>query len=289
MYISPYSAKSFILNYTKRQNADPQRRTPAQTLSGSGAKELPVIPIDKSLSNNIFTEPTKIYGKNSNGISYEALSDMYAERLIENGFQYGESTVEKKVDIVNTMAFIDAVKRTRVPLKAKELDGLFKENGITFEEGEKYSIKVDTACYIKVSGPDEDKAAKMEDILNNTDFMGYSLNKLTNMYSNRYKVKPGEEYDRSIIHEMDCESQLRQLSGGTLSLRDLSLKNGRIIGLTPEIEALYNGTKPGMSDDEKHLYKMFRDMTKSVLKRGIDNIPDLTTDAVYEQGKLVFN
>jgi hypothetical protein len=272
----------------RRQSEGSQGRVQTRA-AGNGAKELPVIPIDKSLSNNIFTKPAYVFGVNSHGDDFDALSDMYTKELIENGFRYGESTGKKKVDIVNTMAFIDAVKRARVPLKAKELDGLFEENGITFEEGERYSIKVDNACYITVSGPDEEKAGKMQEILNDADYMGYGLNKLSNMYSERYKVKPGEEYDRLIINEMDCESQLRQLSGGKLSLRDLSLSNGRIVGLTPDIEELYNGTKPGMTDDEKHLYRIFRDMTKSVLARGIDNIPDLTTDAVYEHGKLVFN
>lgn len=142
------------------------------------------------------------------------------------------------------------MQRARVPLKAKEIDTLLEQNGIKLVEGEKYNITVDTSCFITVTGNDTEKAKKIQDILNNTDYMGYSLNQLTSMYSDRYKVKEGEEYNRLFFHEMDSESTIRELSNGELSLKDLSVKNGKILGLTPELDALIK--------EQKQIWMMIR-------------------------------
>jgi hypothetical protein len=219
----------------------------------------------------------------------DKMADKLAEKFVEDGFLYSETGGDKKsADFKKGMAAILAVYKARVPMQAKEIGDILKDNGIILEDGESYDFHVNKLCEISVSGGDPEKARKIQDILNNTGQLGWKLNRLSNIYSPRYDVKEGEEYDRAIFHEMQAESTLKELSGGALSMKDLSLEDGRIIGLSPELDELIHRTKPGMDSHKKTVYEKIYTVMKGVLERGLDNRPDLYTDARYADGKLTF-
>ena len=254
----------------------------------SGRREMPIVPKDNvRLYHETWNSHCSFTGDfDMSGV--DEMAEKLAQKFIENGFQYAE-TSEKTGGFKAGMATLLAVQKARVPLQAKSIDKILEENGISLTDGEKYNIAVDKECKITVYGDDTEKAKKMEEILNDEPYLGWQLNRLTNLYSPRYKVKDSEEYDTSIFHEMDSESTLKVLSNGELSLKDLSIENGKIMGLTPKLDGLIHRTNTDMDNDEKIMYEQIYKVLKKVLERGIDNIPDLTTDAVYQKGKLALN
>jgi hypothetical protein len=217
----------------------------------------------------------------------DAIADKLADKFVEQGFVSAEtgSTV-KNTDYKQGLATILAVQKARVPMQAKEIGEILKDNGITVEDGESYDFHVAKFKKITVSGGDAEKAQKIQDVLNNSDQLGWKLNRLSNLYAPRYDVKEGEEYDRASFHEMQAETNIEALSGGKLSMKDLWLEDGKIMGLPPELDELLNLTKPGMNAHDTTVYGKMNAVMKAVLERGLDNITDLYTDARYENGKL---
>jgi hypothetical protein len=226
---------------------------------------------------------------NFNMSDVDAIAEKLADKFVQQGFVQAESSpTEKNTDYKQGLATLLAVQKARVPMQAKEIGEILKDNGITIEDGESYDFHVDKFNKITVSGSDADKAQRIEDVLNGTDQLGWKLNRLSNLYSPRYDVKEGEEYDRANFHEMQAESNIKELSDGKLSMKDLWLEDGKIMGLPPELDELLNLTKPDMTDHETTIYSKMNAIMKSVLERGLDNIPDLYTEARYQNGKLMF-
>lgn len=246
--------------------------------------------------NMVFNDPNYVKEINltsSDHADIERDSDIFAQKMIEqNSINIGlgeickkyenEPSEKKKIKVLFT--YLEAVNKARVPLKAKEIGQKLEDNNIKVEENEEYRISVDKTGVITVTGGNEEKAKEIENVLNDAS-MGWSLNQLTYYYSPRYKQN--REENRNTLHEMDVEDYLRRKTNGTVSLADLSLENGKIIGLPEELDEFINMTKPNMTEDEQNQSRIWKDTIKRLLTIGIDNIPDLTTEMVYKGGNLM--
>lgn len=282
--------KKMLQNKNATANSDATKSVPISSCAtNSGGREMPIVPKIAYPEYNPFTPIQELSSDDKADIDKK--SDELAQKFIENGFNSSQAadTGVKSGQIKNLHIITEAVKKARIPIQAKEIGQILKDNGITLEQNEKLNIQVDKKGVITVTGDNSEKAKKIEDILNSQEKLGWKLNRLTNLYSSRYKVEDGKEYDPDIFHEMDIEDTLRYLSNGDVSLSDLSVKNGKIMGLPKELDGLINGTNPDMTEDEKISYGQFKIVTLKLLQRGIDNIPDLTTNATYENGVLKFN
>jgi hypothetical protein len=298
MRINPYATNSYSSLYSilrnRNKTAAPETGNAASGSDASNnANDLRTIERTRVIPKAYFRPYQETWNSHCSYSGDFDMSDVdgmaskLADKFVEQGFVESDSnSASKSTDYKQGMAAILAVYKARVPMQAKEIGEILKDNGITIEDGESYDFRVNKQCEITVTGSDPDKAQKIQDVLNNSDQLGWKLNRLTNIYSPRYDVKDGDEYDRDIFNEMQAESTIKELSGGKLSMSDLSIENGKIVGLPPELDELIHRTKPGMDSHDKTVYGKIYTLMKGVLERGLDNIPDLHTEARYEDGKL---
>lgn len=247
----------------------------------------------KGKKYEFFEEPIQMTSKDRHEIEHYA--NIITQKMIEqNDFNAGLKDIngimkqwnepDKKNYVKAVMIYLEAINKARVPLKAKEIGQLLEENNIQVNEEEEFRIFIDKTGIITVTGENEEKSKAIETILNNKQSLADSLHYLTFHYSQRYK---GVENAKDSYHEMEMESYLRRKTNGAISLADLSIKNGKIIGLPDELDELIHLTKPNMTQDEKYRYEAIQKVLAKVLTIGIDNIPDFTTEMVYKNGLLI--
>lgn len=225
----------------------------------------------------------------------DRIANEYVQKWLDDDSQYGSvgyavydnngNKVKKTWN--ESMATLIAEERYVLPATEKNLNNYLKENGVHLDENDKFEIFIDEHLNVTISGlHDKDKTKQIEDLLNDTDeFWGYKLNKLKKKYSSDYLSMDSE--DRRLINQKNTEeSNLRYYSGGTVTLSDLSLENGKIIGLPHELDELYNVTKADLTEEEKIGWEATNKMIKKLLTIGIENIPDLTAKVTYDGGKL---
>ncbi len=225
----------------------------------------------------------------------DRLANEYVNTWIKEGTRFGtvgygvydENGNKVKQTLTQMNATMVAFFRYTQPLAETRINNLLSDNGITLDEDEEVKMFVDGKLHVTVSGlADTEKAKQIEDLLNDPNaHWGRQLNALTRKYSSEYKsLEP--ELGRLMGQKNTVEDELRYLSGGTISLSDLSLENGEIVGLTPELEELYNGTKEGLSEKDKLAWEGGAKMIKKLLSIGLDNIPDITDEITLKGGKL---
>ncbi len=97
------------------------------------------------------------------------------------------------------------------------------------------------------------------------------------------------DYERDLVYSKQvAEWNLDNVSGSEVSLSDLRMENGKIIGLTPELEELFYGTKEGMSEDDIRGWETSRKGIEFLLNAGLENIPDIPTRLTYSKDELTY-
>lgn len=212
----------------------------------------------------------------------DRLSDEIVEDWINNPDR--ETNYKKSSNWNEVIAQMVASEKILIPSITKDIDTIMKDNGIEIGNDEKFDINVQNGK-ITVVGEDTEKAKLMEDALNNTDRMNISLHYITKQHSEEFS-KIDQSTREEIFGKVLLDFDVRKESNGEVGLNDLRLENGRIVGLPPEVEALYYGTKEGMSEEEIEAKAYTRAGIENMLRKGLENIPDMVTNFTYSAGKI---
>jgi hypothetical protein len=135
----------------------------------------------------------------------------------------------------------------------KLLTSTLDKRGIALEEHETFGISVDMYCKVTVTGSNKEKAAAIEKVLNS--------------------VPDGENWglllNKNSIHDMDgfasqmfkmlMSNYIEGASGGAVTLNDLHVENGKIMGLPPELDEFINSIEADPYFDAKRVDEWFRE------------------------------
>ncbi len=245
-----------------------------------------------------YNEAHNLNGQSIDRGVVDKLADEYVRGWLENGTQSGSGGIGEydangnkvKRSWNESMATLIANQRYAFPATEKMFNEFLTENGIEIGENEEIKMFVDGKLKVTVSGlEDKEKAKKIEDLLNNPDERwGRQLNVLIRKYSAEYR-SIDRETARLMSQKNSTEDNLRYNSGGTLSLSDLWLEDGKIMGLSPELDELYNVTKKDLSEGDKIGWEATNKMIKKLLTIGLDNISDITAEVTFKGGNLSIN
>jgi hypothetical protein len=175
-------------------------------------------------------------------------------------------------------------------LEEQNISRILTSNNIQLNCDEELNISVDCQNKVTVSGlNDTVKLQKIQDALNNE---GFQLNSVYQTSSETYKNLSPIAF--VISYSLgDVEQYLNKQTNGTISLTDLDLQDGKIVGLTPELDRLLNKDKNAYdilnSEEDFQADRMKYKMT-SVLAyikaNGTENLPQMNSTFTYKNGKL---
>ncbi|GEM_PF-3232348 len=203
------------------------------------------------------------------------------------------------------------VKKDRENLN-NELNKLFKENGITFEEGEKFSIELDSLKNLKIKGlKDDKKAEKIKNLIENSKCTVTSNGKtfkkkmIGEIYDTMYSAR---NLNGEITHQgyakNEADNFIHEYFGQ--SIKDLSYdkSSGKYLGANSELQKVLDGDysnlieawlgKARKNNPEYNggsgtcimLTKPIIENLKEIVKNGQNSIPDFNFSINFENGKL---
>ena len=189
------------------------------------------------------------------------------------------------------LANVDAARCERFKvLEELNISTILAKHNIQLNSDEELNISVDCQNKVTVSGlNDTVKLQKIQDALNNE---GFQLNSVYQTSSETYKKLSPTAF--VISYSLgDVEQYLNKQTNGTISLTDLDLQDGKIVGLTPELDRLLNKDKNAYdilnSEEDFQADRMKYKMT-SVLAyikaNGTENLPQMNSTFTYKNGKL---
>ncbi len=217
----------------------------------------------------------------------DRLSDIYVEAWLKGDMTVGRKPADGTPRSWNEVAAeFKAREKILVPRTKQQMDNVLKENGIEINEDEKFDIVVENG-QIVVNGENMEKAKQIEEVLNNAERMGVKLHYITKQKSSEF-INLGDQERDVVFSKMSIDYRLARESNGEISLSDLKMENGKLVGLTPELEALYYGTQEGMTtqDIDARIYQ--RKAIEKILNYGLENIKDMVTKLVYTKDGLSF-
>ena len=195
-----------------------------------------------------------------------------------------------------------------------KLESTLEKYGIELSEGEEFNISVDKYCKVSVTGIDREKAKAIEDVLNSMpDGKNWGL------ILNQSGISDVNGFIPQSF-KMFMANYIESASGGTVTLDDLYLKDGKIMGLPPELDNLINSIEPDPYYDAKRIIEEdaalkkelgipvsveeelgkfiqknpnqksydVKTMLTELLTTGVNNTPDMTANVVIGNGKLAF-
>ena len=90
------------------------------------------------------------------------------------------------------------------------------------------------------------------------------------------KNKMNDEDSMLSFYKMLMENFIENKSEGAVSLDDLYVENGKIMGLPPILDKIINGIETAQSANPDEKPDDAKSVLKEILKKGVKNIPDLT-------------
>ncbi len=264
MIIGSYNGYNGYKSYTKNQVAKQAKHVPSsnenkncnlvydvQLRRDKDLEDYPSYSSEQIKRNNnrnelLMNSNQYIEKSSANMKEVDNLSDNYVNDWL-NGDRSDEGRYKKSSNWNEVVAQIVTGQKLLVPKITKEIDGLLEENGVSINNDEQFNIQVSSGK-IKVEGEDLEKAKQIEDILNNSERMDIKLHYITKQYSSEFNRLDESQQDL-IFAKMITDYNIISESNGEISLSDLKLEDGKIVGFTPELEELYYGTKEGMSAD----------------------------------------
>jgi len=145
-----------------------------------------------------------------------------------------------------------------------------ERKGIELEENERFDLSVDKYGNVTVTGVNKEKAKAIEDVLNsmpNGENWGEILNR--NSIRNSADVVPQ-------LFKNLMENYLYNATGGAVTLNDLYVEDGKIMGLPPELDRLINSIEPDpYYKIKKSIEETYNLRENSGINAAIKNNPDL--------------
>lgn len=184
----------------------------------------------------------------------------------------------------------DAARISRCKtLEEQNLSQILTNNNIELDPDEELKINIDSQNEVTVSGiNDAEKRQKVEDALNS------KYNLLASLYqvsSETYK-KVSKLYYGAVAGLGLAEKYLNTQTDGEVSLMDLSVQDGKIVGLTPDLDSLLN------RDDSSYNMNNPEDKATLEVKSAIVNVlahmkiyetlPHADSIVSYKNGTLSF-
>jgi hypothetical protein len=228
-----------------------------------------------------------------------------AEQIAEKWATTGEITAQEShyLTIINAKLWGEAKEKSQIPKAAKEIDNALIANditinGITINPDEEFKISVTPNNQIIVDGDmNPEQREKIQEALQSYNIqLKYTSTSLAAVikgayFCNSQNVNNFSEEVRSLtLATMTASKFLYNETGGKLTLDDLAVVGGKIIGLPPELSDLLNGNQlKGVIKNGQNLegVKICIMQVKAYeTKYGKENLPTVTSTFTYKNGKL---
>ncbi|MDR2728032.1 MAG: hypothetical protein LBB56_02785 [Chitinispirillales bacterium] len=112
-----------------------------------------------------------------------------------------------------------------------------------------------------------------------------SLAAVSGMFSLMDAVKNKMNDDDYMLsfYKMLMKNFIEDKSEGAVSLNGLYVKNGKIMGLPPRLDKIINSIQTAQSTNANEKPDDAKSVLKMILKKGVNNIPDLTINIVMKK------
>jgi len=151
----------------------------------------------------------------------------------------------------------------------KWLTSTLEKHGIKLKENETFGLSVDKYCKVTVTGDNKEKAAAIEKVLNSVpdgENVGLWLNR--NTITNKDDFAPQ-------MFKMLMSNYIEGASGGAVTLDDLYVENGKIMGLPLELDEFINSIEADPYFDAKRVDELYREQMSDRLKQALRDNPSL--------------
>ncbi|MGE5604227.1 MAG: hypothetical protein ACM3YE_00865 [Bacteroidota bacterium] len=220
--------------------------------------------------------------------------------IAEKWANTGEITPQEQfyLNMVNVHLYEKASQQARIPRMAKKIDQVLLENGITINQDEKFTISVDRNNQITVSGIDDSERSKAIQAALQTHVikLPYSSCNLAAgiravYFGNSQNTNNFSLEVRSLsLATMTASRFLYDETGGKVSLDDLTIIGGAIVGLPPKLADLLNGDNlKGVIRNGQNLEGVrvcIMQVKSYEAKYGKENLPTVISTFTYQNGKL---
>lgn len=220
--------------------------------------------------------------------------------IAEKWANTGEITPQEQfyLNMVNVHLYEKASQQARIPRMAKKIDQVLLENGITINQDEKFTISVDRNNQITVSGIDDSERSKAIQAALQTHVikLPYSSCNLAAgiravYFGNSQNTNNFSLEVRSLsLATMTASRFLYDETGGKVSLDDLTIIGGAIVGLPPKFADLLNGDNlKGVIRNGQNLEGVrvcIMQVKSYEAKYGKENLPTVISTFTYQNGKL---
>jgi len=226
-----------------------------------------------------------IAAKYKGSLTANEIAEKYANGDDVSIEEYCFMTKEIRGDKFNT-----ALCQRSKSLEEQKISRILASNNIQLNSDEELNISVDCQDNVTVSGlNDTAKLQKIQDALTNE---GFQLNCIYQGNSETYKNLSPRFL--GIAQRLGTiEQYLNKQTQGAISLTDLDLQDGKIVGLTPELDKLLNKDKNTYdilnSEEDFQAYRMKYKMTSTlayIKANGTENLPQMNSTFTYKNGKL---
>lgn len=326
MQINNFNITFFnMYNYINK----PKPKLPTNTLLENAIKNINTSSLSKNIINATGTynnmgristliSPTRdVWTSNgeklANNNSSTSLKDMLTnipENLIYKGKLTSTEIAEKYITTgeltaqedhylytVNPTLASEAHMKAQVPLVGKEIDKALKANNITLDSDEELKITISNSNKITVSGiNDPEKEQKIQEYLQSysilssvSQSLASRLNGATFCASQNINNLSSEV--RGLINATHTANDfLYNMTSGSISLEDLTIKDNKIEGLPRHLDTLLNGN----IDKNANINGIYVIGYKSCIikakayeeKYGKEKLPILTSNFTYKNGEL---
>jgi hypothetical protein len=223
-----------------------------------------------------------------------------AEQIAEKWATTGEITAQENhyLTTVNVGLWCEAHQKSQVSRLAKRIDQALNANGIVMNADEEFSFSVDRNNQITVNGiGDPERSKKIQEALQSytiqSQYTSASLAiGIRGAYFNNSQNtnRLSAEMRSLMLATMTASNFLYNETGGKVNLDDLTVVDGKIAGLPPELGDLLNGNsskdavKNGQNLEGVKICIM--QVKAYETKYGKENLPAVTSTFTYKNGKL---
>lgn len=216
-----------------------------------------------------------------------------ASQLLEkfaNGDELSDEEYNYMAFKTNSTVFDDAFHKRNNILDERNISKVLTKNNIQLAPDQELRISIDCQNKITVSGIDD--PAKCQQIANDLSSEANNLASSFQINSETYK-KVSMNFAGAAQALGVTEQYLNKKTNGKISITDLTLQDGKIVGLTPELDQLLNRDITP-EDCLKSWDELETDRMKGLIQyalayiqvNGTENLPQINYTLSYKNGKL---
>jgi hypothetical protein len=239
---------------------------------------------NQKLSNSEVQDSTDPSKKYTGSLTASQLGEKFA-----NGDELSDEEYYFMLKELDGNIFDAAFHKRNTVLEEKNISTVLTKNNIQLNSDQELRISIDCQNKITVSGIDDPE--KCQQIASDLSSEASMLASLFQHNSETY-TKVSGDFAGTAQALGTIEKYLNEKTNGKISITDLTVQDGKIVGLTPELDRLLNRNitpEDRLKFDEAENYTMKYGIIGAIMYiniNGAEDLPQMTFTLSYKNGKL---